>query len=337
MLHSGTFYQFDERLRLLDNSFTSPNTVQGSTADFNCPNPTTSFLNSGYCTRSSVCGGNNFDSCGSPGEVSNDPTLGGRYYFGKDNSTGSYGGVVDWQYPSSHSKSMVWLNAVFKATDRLRQRVAWSIAQFIGINEAGLNFNSAQVESYMAYYDIFVRNALGNFRQILKEVSYNPSMGSYLTFMGAQSFASSGNFPDENYAREIMQLFSIGLCMLNEDGSLVGGSCSATYTNEDIVAFSRIWTGFVIASPRSNLELLGGKTSSNYIDPMLINPRYRDIFPKTKLQSGYIGDSYPLCDSLPAQHWLKPGATYTYTGSASIEGPTVDAQDIGVGKNCFLF
>lgn len=68
------------------------------------------------------------------------------------------------------------------------------------------------------YYDIFVRHALGSYRDILKEVSYSVLMADYLSFKQNKAFAHDGNYPDENYAREIMQLFTIGLYKLKDNG-----------------------------------------------------------------------------------------------------------------------
>jgi hypothetical protein len=76
-------------------------------------------------------------------------------------------------------------------------------------------------EMYTNYYDILVRHSLGNFRSLLKEIAYSPVMGTWLTFKGSSSFASSGTYPDENFSREIMELFSIGLFNLNPDGTPV--------------------------------------------------------------------------------------------------------------------
>ena len=79
--------------------------------------------------------------------------------------------------------------------------------------------DAAMVERWTNYYDIFLRNAFGNFRDILKEVTWNPVMGDWLTYRGNKAFDHNSNYPDENYAREVMQLFTIGLFELNEDGT----------------------------------------------------------------------------------------------------------------------
>ncbi len=138
-------------------------------------------------------------------------------------------------------------------------------------------------------------------------------------------------YPDENFAREIMQLFSIGLWQLNDDGTqkLDGsGNPIATYDNDDVVVFARVWTGFDAQNSRSNIELPFGPGSRNVVDPMQIKPIWRDFLPKAKLDAGYLGDKYPLCNELPARHWLSEGARFIFTGSRSAEGAIMDAQNI---------
>ena len=114
-------------------------------------------------------------------------------------------------------------------------------------------------------------------------------MGSYLSFINNRAFAVSGSFPDENYAREIMQLFTVGLWQLRSDGTRVkdsNGEDIPTYDIQDIVTLARVWTGFQQQSARQNLETRSGDGATNYVDPMKINPNYRDRFPKTNLWDG---------------------------------------------------
>ena len=125
-------------------------------------------------------------------------------------------------------------------------------------------------------------------------------------------------FPDENFAREVMQLFSIGLYELNMDGTLVlnnDGLPILTYSAEKIQTFARAWTGFALASRRSNVENYFYDVG-NRIDPMIIKSHQRDYLPKLDLYGGYIGDRYPLCMDLPAKHFLRKGATYRLLGSS---------------------
>ncbi len=103
------------------------------------------------------------------------------------------------------------------------------------------------------YYDTLSRHALGNFGELLRDVTFHPSMGWYLSHAGNQKADPSiPRYPDENYAREIMQLFTIGLWELNPDGSrkLDGtGEPIPTYDNGDITELARVFTGLYFASP----------------------------------------------------------------------------------------
>lgn len=155
-------------------------------------------------------------------------------------------------------------------------------------------------------------------------------MAHMLTYYRSQStaymFEKSGNveYADENFAREIMQLFTAGLVKLNQDGSEVTdskGDAVRVYSNDDIVEYARVWTGFESQPWRGNIEIL----YSNLIDPMKINMAYRDLFPKMGLNRRYIGDGVPLCADLPDKHFLKRGATYRLLGNNA--SPTLQTQD----------
>ena len=126
--------------------------------------------------------------------------------------------------------------------------------------------------------------------------------------------------PDENFAREVMQLFSIGVYLLNMDGTLKNspdtGLPIPAYRNSDIQTFARAWTGFLHQSQRGNIE--NWDWEPNRIDPMIINPRWRDVFPKMDLYGGYVGDSYPLCSDLPKRQFLNIGAKYILLGSSAV-------------------
>ena len=113
-----------------------------------------------------------------------------------------------------------------------------------------------------------------------------------------------------------MQLFTIGLVKLRQDGTLVrdaAGQPIQTYDNDDIMTFSRIWTGFDRQSSRGNVECRSSQCS-NWIDPMQIKPAWRDVMPKTDLSGGFIGDALPLCLELPRRAFLHAGATFRYLG-----------------------
>ena len=130
---------------------------------------------------------------------------------------------------------------------------------------------------------------------------------------------------DENFAREIMQLFTMGLFQLNMDGSPKldkDGNSLLTYTNDDILSLSRAWTGFDLQSPRGNVE-----GADNRVDPMKIVPEWRDRFPKSDTMGGYIGDTYPLCSDFPSKSFLRKGATYRFLGGSSLPELMNDPAD----------
>jgi uncharacterized protein (DUF1800 family) len=94
------------------------------------------------------------------------------------------------------------------------------------------------------YYDILVRGAFGSYRDLLRDVALSPQMGKYLSHLqNAKANATTGSTPDENFAREIMQLFTIGLWQLNRGGTPVVPATPA-YTQQDITEMARVWTGW---------------------------------------------------------------------------------------------
>ena len=162
-------------------------------------------------------------------------------------------------------------------------------------------------------------------------------MGAYLTFIGSTSLASSNTPADENYAREIMQLFTIGLYELEEDGTFVTdsyGIVQETYDTTDIQEFAKAWTGFNIYPMRENIQH-EGHAAGNRVDPLWIkgNGRdtKRDLFPKSNLYDGHLGDGAPLCADLPPRHFLSKGARWSYRGqskAATKQPEAIDSQTI---------
>jgi hypothetical protein len=163
------------------------------------------------------------DLCGSRGEVANDPSKGDRFGFPADI-------VLD----SSIPLSTVWTNMALYANDQLRQRVAWALAQIFVVYLDSNAINS--IELWANFYDIFVHNAFGNYFNVMKEVTYSPLMATMLTYIGRRAYQTSLLSADQNYARELMQLFSIGLWKLNKNGTKIlnqQGKVLETYTNVD--------------------------------------------------------------------------------------------------------
>lgn len=142
--------------------------------------------------------GVDLDACGSPGEASNEPSLGHRYHF--ENGATARLDDLDHTYPVNDVNEMLWTNVVLTAPDQLRQRVAWALSQIFTLSEEGIG-KTDEAEAWAAYYDIFVRHAFGNYRDVLAEVTFSPMMGDFLTFHDNKAMGFSGTFPDENFAR----------------------------------------------------------------------------------------------------------------------------------------
>jgi len=273
--------------------------------------------------------------CGSMGEVSNDPTLTEVFDVRSNEHTTSSSDSYNNQ------KQVVWAEVALYSADQLRQRMAWALSQVVTTVPANIDAYD-RTEIYTNYYDIFVNHAFGNYRDILAETSFSPLMAEHLSFLRSKSHSyvyededKRISSADENYAREIMQLFTIGLSVLNDDGTPVmdpvTGKPFETYTNEDIESFARAWTGFDRTAARGNYEETRTGTADNRLDPMRIIPDWRDPFPKTNLNGGFIGDGYLLCKDLPAQSFLKKGAGYRLLGGKSspdlMRDPTFFAED----------
>lgn len=137
-------------------------------------------------------------------------------------------------------------NRLITARDALRVRVALALSETLVVGVQGLTGQWRQF-SAANYMDILERNAFGNFRTLLTEVTLSPAMGSYLTYRGnTKANPRTGSVPDENYAREVMQLFTIGLVTLEPTGlpRLVGGQPQETYTLDDVTGLARVFTGY---------------------------------------------------------------------------------------------
>jgi len=128
------------------------------------------------------------------------------------------------------------------APDQLRQRVALALSEIMVISDKNGHLgNNGNMPA--GYYDVLLNNAFGNFRQLLQDVTLHPAMGVYLSMLGNDKpNDATGRRSDENYARELMQLFTIGLVQLNLDGSERSGE--ATYTQEDVENLARVFTGW---------------------------------------------------------------------------------------------
>jgi len=144
-----------------------------------------------------------------------------------------------------------WKQAV-TGPDQLRQRMAYALSQIMVISmvDGTVGDNPRAVAAYL---DMLGEKGFGTYRGLLEAVSRHPMMGVYLSHLRNQKAdARTGRVPDENYAREVMQLFAIGLVELNEDGSVrtgAGGAALETYTPADITGLAKVFTGWSWACP----------------------------------------------------------------------------------------
>jgi uncharacterized protein (DUF1800 family) len=176
------------------------------------------------------------------------------------------------------------LNALTQP-DQLRQRVSFAFHKFIVAG--GQQLNNNQPFWYAPYLQTIDRNSFGNFRTMLYEISLNPGMGEYLNMRGNSVVSRANPTPNENYAREIMQLFSIGTDVLNQDGTPVldaQGNRVPSYDQTNIANLARVFTGWDLG-PNKASAVDGSLTVANYQDPMIGNPNVNkyDIAQKTLL------------------------------------------------------
>ncbi len=184
-----------------------------------------------------------------------------------------------------------WFHTAMTAPDQLRQRVAFALSEMMVISDVPDDLEDTG-DGLTNYYDILVRHGLGNYRALLLEVSMHPSMGFYLSHLNNPRSDTSQNIhPDENYAREVMQLFSIGLYELNQDGTRKLDSLGfpiPTYTNADIKEFAKIFTGLGGApNPEEFDEDEGDEAffgleflAVSHVDPMIMYEEQHEPGPK---------------------------------------------------------
>ena len=142
---------------------------------------------------------------------------------------------------------MLW-RKLLASPDPLRKRVTLALSEIIVVSVAGIANTPFRQFAAAAFMDILEANAFGDYRTLLEQVSTSVAMGGYLTYKGnVKANASTGSLPDENYAREVMQLFSVGLAQLNQDGSVKlssNGQPLETYVQDDVSQLARVFTGW---------------------------------------------------------------------------------------------
>jgi uncharacterized protein (DUF1800 family) len=180
-----------------------------------------------------------------------------------------------------------WKQAI-TAEDQLRQRMAFALSQIFVVSQVNGDVGS-RPRGLASYLDMLGANAFGNFRTLLEAVTLHPIMGLYLSHLRNQKEnPATGRVPDENFAREVMQLFTIGLYELNTDGSQKldsRGRPIPTYDNADVEGLAKVFTGWSWAGPdKSNTRFFGGTPDADRdILPMQAYPQYHSTSPKSFL------------------------------------------------------
>lgn len=186
---------------------------------------------------------------------------------------------------ANHFYESYWLYA---ATSRaqLRERMKLALSEIFVIS---LVDGAVDTRGAASYYDMLGTNAFGNYRTLLEQVALHPMMGRYLTHLANQrEDLASGRKPDENFAREVLQLMSIGVYQLNPDGTLRrdgAGATIPTYTPEDISSLAKVFTGYSWYSPTptANTFFGGSRNVDASVRPMIYYANYHSITGKTFL------------------------------------------------------
>lgn len=198
-------------------------------------------------------------------------------------------GPAHLDYVQQHSNNSnraprheIWWRDVIEGDDQLRQRVAFALSQIFVVADTGYTLANSQY-GITHYYDLLREHAFGNYYDLLETVTLNPVMGLYLSMLqNAKSDEASSTRADENYAREVLQLFSIGLYQLNLDGTTDG---SPSFTQENVEAFARAFTGWNYADAGQwNRQLF---TNADLISPMRPFEAFHDTDPKALLNSSF--------------------------------------------------
>lgn len=185
--------------------------------------------------------------------------------------------VLDGTTASKDLGSQFFVNAV-TGQDQLRQRVAFALSQVMVVSQSGIPEISTTPESepkvaMAAYLNLLSSRAFGNFRQLLEAVTKDPAMGTYLDMANNKAFRTNGTpiEPNENYSREMLQLFTLGLHKLNEDGTPVlnptTGEMLPAYTEAHVQAFAHALSGWTYGG--AACPTVGRNNPANYAQPMI--------------------------------------------------------------------
>src|SRR5262249_35710261 len=154
---------------------------------------------------------------------------------------------------SSTNRQAAWWKIALTAPDQLRQRVALALSEIFVVSDVA--FDNSATDGLANYYDMLGNGAFGNFRTLLDNVTRSPIMGIYLSSLrNSKADPLAGTSPDENYAREVMQLFTIGLNLLRPDGTLkldASGLPIPSYNQNTVTEMAKVFTGWSYFSTKA--------------------------------------------------------------------------------------
>ena len=170
-----------------------------------------------------------------------------------------------------------WLWKAATAPDQLRMRMAFALSEIFVVSDREVANANTTLYRIADYQDTLARGAFGSYRDLLEQVTLHPAMGYFLSHAGnAKADPARNTTPDENYGREVMQLFSIGLAKRNRDFSLVldaSGNSIPTYDEQVVSAMARVFTGWTYAG-QSDAQF--GRRNDTSFAPMECHPRFHD-------------------------------------------------------------
>ena len=232
--------------------------------------------------------------------------------------------VDEYYNQNQFADYMVW-NQLIASPDPVRKRLAYALSQFFVVSTNGIEIQW-QSNAVAAYWDVLNRNALGNFRQLLEDATLNPAMGVYLsTLDNRKEDTRTGRVPDENYAREVMQLFTIGLNELNNDGTKkigTNGQPIETYTNSDVSNLARVFTGYsydyanLVRTPSVRFPSQSVAPVESVIRPMTSDTtrwsRSQTTSEHSMLEKTFLGTTIPANTNAPTSMKLALDALFNH-------------------------
>ncbi len=188
----------------------------------------------------------------------------------------NYNYLLNLTFSSQPAQARFFQNAIGKpgvTNDQLRQRVAFTFSQFVVVGARDGAFPSEYYNNAArSYQEVMLNGAFSNYRQFMSDFTLNPAMGAYLNMVNnVKPNAATNSLPNENYSRELLQLFTLGVWQLNQDGSVkrdAGNNLIPTYDNDDVKEFARVFTGWVYA-PKFG-QPLNSSNAQNLSYPMAL-------------------------------------------------------------------